>query len=342
MGVRIKDIADAANVSTATVSLVLNNKPGISESTRKKVLLVQRGLNRDLKKKKSFSETRIGTIRFLKIFRHGHVLSQDHDAFVLRYIEGAEKEARLNGFNLDINSVYLDEMADVLKLIEESSANGLVVLATELSDKDMFFFEGLNIPVVYIDAILNHRRFDFVDMNNTAAVHLIIKYFIDHGHKKIGLIESPVEAKNLELRSLEYPKALERYGIPFNKDYVYSVDSTFDGAYKDMVKILRKKPSLPTAIFSTNDIMAYASIKALKEFGIRVPEDISIIGFDDLPICTIMEPPLTTMHVSQSQIGKMAVRLIINRIDETLTAPSIQISIGGEIVERKSVRHIDI
>jgi DNA-binding LacI/PurR family transcriptional regulator len=337
MNVRIKEIAAAANVSTATVSLALNNKPGISEATRDKILQISEQLRQDKRKLHSFSAKKTGTIKFLKIFSHGHVLSSDHESFIFRYIDGIEQEARENGFNLDITSTTISNLDNTIKLINNSPINGLIVLATELTDKDLTSFESLNIPVVFIDAILNHKCFDFVDMNNTEAVYQIVKYFSDHNHGKIGMIQSPVEAKNLQLRSQEFPKALEYYGIHYNPEFVYTIDSTFEGAHEDMVKILQTNPQLPTAIFSTNDLMAYASIKALREFGVRVPEDISIIGFDDQPICTVMDPQLTTMKISQRQIGKMAVRLLKNRISSIFDAPSIQISISGELIQRNSV-----
>ena len=340
MAVKIKDIAEEASVSTATVSLVLNNKPGISDSTRKKVFVAQKRLSRDLEKKKSFSETRTGTIRFLKIYRHGHVLSPDHESFVLRYIDGAEQEARTNGYSLEISTIHLDETADVINVLDEAQINGLVVLATELSNHDISLFEKINTPVVFIDAILMHSQFDFVDMNNVSSVHQVVKYFVENNHTKIGIIESPVEAKNLEIRSLEFPKALERFSIPYRKEFVYTIDSTFDGAYRDMLEILKMNPELPTALFSSNDLMAYAAIKAFTESGVRVPEDVSIIGFDDLPLCSVMEPQLTTIRISQREIGKMAVRLIIDRMSESIVAPSVQISVGGDLVERKSVKRI--
>jgi DNA-binding LacI/PurR family transcriptional regulator len=337
MNVRIKEIAEAANVSTATVSLALNNKPGISEATRDKILQISEQLRQDKRKLHSISAKKTGTIKFLKIFSHGHVLSSDHESFIFRYIDGAEQEARENGFNLDITSTTISDLDNTIKLINNSPINGLIVLATELTDKDLTSFESLNAPVVFIDAILKHKCFDFVDMNNTEAVYQIVKYFSDHNHGKIGMIQSQVEAKNLELRSEEFPKALDYYGIQYNPEFVYTIDSTFEGAYKDMVSILQTKPQLPTAIFSTNDLMAYASIKALREFGVKVPEDISIIGFDDQPICTVMDPQLTTMKISQRQIGKMAVRLLKNRISSIFDAPSIQISISGELIQRNSV-----
>lgn len=338
MGVTIKEIAAVAKVSTATVSLALNNKAGISKATRQKILKIAQSLNEERDKQSTFAQITKGSLRFLKIIKHGHVLSRDHEVFISRYIDGSEQEARANGYNLEINVFKMPDIREIIAHIKDAPVEGLIVLGTELTDKDLKLFEHIDIPIVFIDANFDFKRFDFVDMNNMEAVFQIVNYFIEHNHQEIGLIRSPVDARNLELRYVGFQRALKYFGIPYNSKHVFTVDSTFDGAYNDMLKVLRKGTKLPTAIFSSNDLMAYASIKAFREMGIKVPEDVSIIGFDDLPMCAVMDPPLTSMRVSQRQIGQMAVQLILNRINQTFSAPSIKISIGGELVCRESVR----
>ena len=107
-----------------------------------------------------------------------------------------------------------------------------------------------------------------------------------------------------------------------------------------MLQILKKGTELPTALFSSNDLIAYACIKALKEMGVRIPEDVSIIGFDDLPMSSMMDPPLTTMKVSQRQMGQMAIQLLLGRINHTLKAPTIKVNIGGQLICRNSVKKL--
>jgi len=338
MGITIREIAAVAKVSTATVSLALNNKPGISKATRQKILKIAQSLGEERDKQSTFAQIIKGSIRFLKIIKHGHVLSRDHEAFISRYIDGSEQEARANGYNLEINTFTMPDIREIIAHIKDASVEGLIVLATELTDKDLELFENIDVPMVCIDAMFDVNKFDFVDMNNMEAVFQIINYFIKHHHQEIGLIRSPVDAINLELRYLGFQRALKYFGIPYNNKYVFTIDSTFDGAYNDILKILKKGTKLPTAIFSSNDLMAYACIKAFREMGIKVPDDVSIIGFDDLPMCAVMDPPLTTMKVSQRQIGQMAIRLILDRINRTFSVPSIKISIGGELIPRESVK----
>jgi LacI family transcriptional regulator len=338
MNITIKEIAAIAKVSPATVSLALNNKPGIREATRQKIRKIAQTLEDERNKQHAFTRITKGSIRFLKIVKHGQVLNRDHEVFISRYIDGMEQEARANGYNLEINTFKTPDVRETIAHLKDASIDGLIVLGTEFNDRDFGPFESLDIPIGILDTNFDFKNFDFVDMDNIEAVFQIIHHFIEHNHQEIGFIKSPVEVRNFELRYLGFQRALNYFEIPYNNKYVFSVNSTFDGAYHDMLQILKKGPKLPTALFSSNDLIAYACIKAFKEMGIMVPDDVSIIGFDDLPMSAMMDPPLTTMKVSQRQIGQMAIRLILGRIDCSFSAPTIKINIGGELISRKSVK----
>ncbi len=339
MGVKIKEIASAAGVSVATVSLVLNNKPGISETTRQKVLSIANSLY-EKSDNNNFLKVSKGSIRFLKIIKHGHVLNRDHDVFISSYIDGLELETRKNGYKLEINTFNSPDYHVMIDQIEGSSIDGLIVLGTELNEKDLGVFESVSIPIVIIDTCFDFQKFDFVDMDNASAVFQIINHFAESGHREIGHITSHTDCRNFELRRISFKNAIKYFKLRYNEKYIYSVDSTFNGAYNDMLRIIKKGVKLPTALFSANDIMAYGCIKAFKETGLKIPDDISIIGFDDLPMSALMDPPLTTMRVSKRQIGKIAAQLIINRINKTFSAPTIKTTVGGKMILRKSVKNI--
>lgn len=336
MNVKIKEIAEKANVSQATVSLALNNKPGISKATRQRILEIAQTLRDERQKHSLLTQQIKGSIRFLKIVKHGQVLNRDHEVFISRYIDGLEQESRQNGYNLEINT--FGDVRETLLYIKEAAIDGLIVLGTELAAQDLEAFEHVPIPVGFIDTRFDFKKFDFVDMDNIQASFQIIQHFIEHRHQEIGFIHSPVEVRNFALRYAGFRKALKHFGIPVEEKYIFSVNSTFDGAYQDMRHILQKGVQLPTALFSSNDLMAYACIKALKEQGVHVPEEVSVIGFDDLPMSTMMDPPLTTMKVSQRQIGQMAIRILSGRLDGSLSAPTIKINIGGHLIPRNSVK----
>jgi DNA-binding LacI/PurR family transcriptional regulator len=145
---------------------------------------------------------------------------------------------------------------------------------------------------------------------------------------------------NFRQREIGIKQAVKCFGLTYNEKFVYSVDSTYDGAYNDMGALLKKGAKLPTALFSSNDIIAYGCIKAIKEAGYRVPEDVSIIGFDDLPLSAVMDPPLTTMEVSKKRIGELAMRLMDNKLEMDQGMPPVKITICGRLICRKSVKNL--
>ncbi len=260
--------------------------------------------------------------------------------FISRYIDALEQEARQNGYNLEINTFQTSDIHEAIAHIKDANIEGLIVLGTELEGSDLEPFERIDIPLGFIDTRFNFKKFDFVDMDNIQAASQIVQHFIEHGHKNIGFIGSSEHARNFKLRHLGFQEALKFFGIPHEEMYTFFVSSTFDGAYRDMLDILKKGAKLPSAIFCVNDLIAYGCIKALKEINMRVPDDVSVIGFDDLPMSAMMDPPLTTLKVSQRQIGRMAIQLLLERIYDDITAPTIKISIGGRLICRKSVKSL--
>ena len=126
-------------------------------------------------------------------------------------------------------------------------------------------------------------------------------------------------------------------GIPMDNEYVFTVSTTMDGAYRDMRDYLEKKPAMPTAFFADDDMIALGCIKAFEEYGYRVPEDISVIGFDDLPFCEISTPRLTTIKVSKYEMGQMAVRRLIELIKDGNNKIHTKTQVCTELIERDSV-----
>jgi DNA-binding LacI/PurR family transcriptional regulator len=338
MAPTVKQIAEIARVSPATVSLALNNKPGVSAATRERVLAIAETL-KGAESAQTFSQLIRGSVRFLKIVKHSRIVNRDHDVFIAAYIEGMDREARKHGYNLEITHITFDQIGEFVSHLNSSSSKGLIVLGTELNARDIMGFESVNVPIVVIDTTFDFIRLDFVDMNNIEALFQIVRHFMENNHRDIGLIwGEEVEARNFELRRLAFEQALKHFGLPFDPRNIITVDSTFTEAYQGVLQHLKKGQKLPTALVCVNDLVASACLKAFKENGIRVPEDVSIIGFDNLPMCEMLDPPLTTMRVSKQQIGENAMELLIGRINHRIGAPTLKVSVGGQLVVRKSVR----
>ncbi|MFW5696129.1 MAG: LacI family DNA-binding transcriptional regulator, partial [Alkalispirochaeta sp.] len=291
---RIRDIAKLADVSIATVSLVLNNKPGVGKETRERVLELANELQyekRDTGQQLERTGTIAGTIRFLKISRHGHTVNRDHTVFISDYIDGITSGARAQNYKIEVSTFEGTPIDQIVESLRDSSdLSGAVVLGTELSRDDINAFQGNRLPLVFLDTFIDFLPFDFVDMNNQDSVYRAIEHFVANGHRLIGMVRSSVDTRNFQLRHAAFLQTMAALDLPVYHEYIFDCDSTFDGAYQDMRTALNSGSKLPPALFCTNDIIAFGVLKAIREAGYRVPEDVSVIGFDDLPTSALLDP----------------------------------------------------
>lgn len=339
MATTIKDIADRAEVSLATVSLVLNNKPGVGEATRKRVLKLAQEMQY-ISSPRASSLAEEGTVRFLQIARHGHTVNRDHKVFISDYIDGivqAGKELLCKTEVTSFNSTPMEEI--VATIHSQPELAGAIVLGTELTREDVLMFEKVSLPIVFIDTFLDYVPFDFVDMNNIDSVFKVIEHFLSYGHREIGIVRSRIRTRNFAIRDKAFREGMHALGLELHPRFAFDVDSTFDGAYQDMARQLREGAKLPTALFCANDIIAFGVLKALREMGVRVPEDVSVVGFDDLPTAALLDPPLTSIAVSKREIGSTAMRRLISRT-RNATMPPTKIVVGGTLIERESVARV--
>jgi LacI family transcriptional regulator len=339
LGVRIVDIARVAGVSPATVSLALNDKPGVGNETRRRIRSIARKLDYQPPKAAQLV-TASESICLLHIARHGHTVNRDHDVFIADYIDGLGQGSKQLGLSLEVTTFKRTPIEQIIEAAQQQPAAGLIVLGTELSAADVEAFSPVRKPLVFLDTYHEFLPFDFVDMNNEDSVFTVVSHLQARGHQRIGMVKGSFqgETRNFRLREQAFVASLARCGLPFEERFVFATDSTFHGAYDDMLGILRRGAELPTALFCSNDIIACGCLKALAAHGVRVPADVSLVGFDDLPLAEVVDPPLTTVRVSKAEIGRMAVTLLVNRIQSENSTPPVKVLIGGKLVERQSVR----
>lgn len=329
----MQDIAKAAGVSPGTVSNALNNKKGVGKETKERVLQIaqQMGYNRENKE-----ETKI--IRFVMFKKHGFVVSDT--PFFSELIEGIESECRANGLEVVVSQVIENEHSknDIKEIIKQKHIDGMLLLATEMIESDLEFFRNLDIPVVILDNYFNGADYDQVLINNTQGAYQAVKYLVDNGHKEIGCLGSSKLINNFRERYEGFQKALIETNLRINHQYEVVLEPTLEGAYRDMKEVLSDKNfKLPTAYFAFNDIIAFGAMRALKESGIKIPDQVSIIGLDDMPFCEISSPRLSTIKVYKRYIGKIAVRRLIEKIVDHDEA-TLKIEINTELIERESVK----
>lgn len=331
----MQDIAKLAGVSPGTVSNALNNRKGVGKKTKEKILKIAKemGYNKNNKEESNI-------IRFIIYKKQGYIVSDT--PFFSALIEGIEEECRTEGFELIISQIIHDDHNDVSiqEIIKQEQIAGVLLLSTEMYEEDMKIFKKLNIPVVLLDNYFNEMDLDYVLINNEQGAYQAIKYLIKNGHKEIGCLGSTIYINNFNQRYEGYKRAIIESKLSINYDYEVVLEPTLDGAYKDMKELLNNKEfKLPTAYFALNDIIAFGAIRAMQEMGIKIPEEVSIIGFDDMPFCEISSPRLSTLQVYKQYMGKTAVNRLIKKIvnkDEI----NLKIQINTKLIERDSVKNI--
>ena len=331
----LEGIARKAGVSTATVSLALNNRHGVSKKTRERIL----GIARDVGYKRRTSRaSQRGTIQFLKIIRHGRTLNEDHNVFIADYIDGITHTAKDVHLRIEFASVAGSvTMNDLLSQMEQQDVAGFAVLGTELGEEEIRSIASVQKPVVFLDTYFSFLPFDFVDMDNLESVFRVVSRLAETGHRTIGMVTSPVQVTNFRLREEAFRECLKLLGRRFEEEYLFSVDSTYQGAWQEFAGHLRAGRRLPEGLFCCNDIVGLGVARALKDAGLKVPDDVSLVGFDDLPASKHSDPPLSTIRVFKKEIGSAAVLLLRERIDHP-EKPCAKVVIGGDLVARQSIR----
>ncbi|HEY9594113.1 MAG TPA: LacI family DNA-binding transcriptional regulator [Spirochaetia bacterium] len=327
-------IAKKAGVSTATVSLALNNRRGVSRRTRERILGIAKEVG--YKKRPSRQSVR-GTVQFLKVIRHGHTLNQDHNVFIADYIDGITHKAKNVQLRVEFASATAGTpLPELISQMDQQDVAGFLLLGTELSPEDVRAFGSVQRPIVFLDTCYDFLQFDFVDMDNLDSVFLAVSRLARAGHRSIGLVTSPVNVVNFRAREEGFRKSMAYLERPVEERFIYRVDSTFQGAHEDFSAILSSGAELPEALFCCNDIVSLGVARALREAGRRIPDDMSLIGFDNLPASAQSDPPLTTIKVPNQEIGATALLLLKERI-ENPQKPCSRVLISGELIERQSV-----
>lgn len=334
----LRNVAKEAGVSISTVSLVINNKPGVSQKTRLKVISTFNQLGYQDYLSRLAKDKIQKSIQFVLYKKHGQIVSDT--PFFSSVLEGVEEQVKKIGYNLLVSYVYEGQgVMDQVKALKANNSAGLILLATEMSHQDIEPFRMMGIPLVVLDSYFEEIIDDTVVINNVQGAFMATRHLLDMGHTEVGYLRSKVLINNFFERRDGFHKALAYRKVPFHKEYEIPLGASAETAYEDMRLYLLKKPKLPTAFFADNDLIAIGAMRALREAGFRIPEDVSLIGFDDIPICTMIEVPLTTICVPKCYIGKLAVERLVDVINNG-DVSQIKVEVCTQLVERSSVRNL--
>lgn len=333
----LKDIAKEANVSVTTVSNVIhgNNKRVAKETVEKINRIIEKYNyipNMTARSLVNKSSKIIGVINYVVPEKSGNFVS---DPFHSSIIDGIEKKLREKGYYLMIRAVFSED--DLFSLLRNWNMDGLILIGLFQNN----FFDKLlnvNVPLVLIDSYMDNDKIINIGLEDCKGGYIATKYLIDKGHRNI-VFASPIIKKNgvVEERFKGYRMALEESNIPFRSENVYQQEINITEGIELGHKLsIRKDVS---AIFATADILAAGIISGLNEQGKSVPNDFSVIGFDDLFISKLSSPRLTTIHQDVQDKGKIAAESLINVIEGNLNGIR-SIILPVRLVERNSVRDI--
>lgn len=308
----LKNIAQATGLSTTTISLVLNDKP--HHISKKKCQLVK-----DLAVKMNYRPNRLAVGLIKKQSKNiGLIVPDISNAFFAEMTKGVEDIVRSNKYNLllcNSNSKNSLEL-ECINMLADSSVDGIIITMSpesygEKEQLSLAALKNLGLHAVIVDSFNEIDQFSTVSIDNFQAACTAVEYLISLGHKRIACITGPIGPKTTENRLNGYKASLKKHNIIYDESMVYYGDYHYQSGYDAVSVLLANKP---TAIFCLNDLMAYGAIKALKKQRINVPDDISIIGFDNIFFSQMIEVPLSTVSQPIYEMGKKAAQVLIDEL----------------------------
>ena len=335
----LKDIAKEAGVSTVTVSNVINgNYKKVSSATISKVNSLIKKYNyipnasaRTLAMKTS----KIIGVIIPNVMGYSNFLQSPYNAEVLGVIESV---IRQNDYYLMFRCVA--DYRDVSKTLKMWNVDGAIFLGMFAHDVVEVLKQN-TLPTVFLDTYVPNLSITNIGSDDFKGGYIATKYLLNHNHSQIAFVSPDVTTPGvMQERFNGYCKALEEKGIPLNNDFMFYSDVSYEYGVRVGKTIADKLKSI-TAIFATADIIALGIIEGLRLNGYRVPDDISIIGFDNIPTCDYSFPRLTTINQNISLKAKMAANLILKKLDPHESASSNSINVDVEIIERQSVKYLN-
>ncbi|EJY0697591.1 TPA: substrate-binding domain-containing protein [Vibrio parahaemolyticus] len=329
----MKDIAKLAGVSTSTVSHVINKTRFVSEEISERVNNAAKELN-------YYAPSALA--RSLKVNRTktiGMLVTTSTNPFFGEVVKGVERSCYHKGYSLILCNTEGDNerMRQSINTLLQKRVDGLILMCSSLEGERIDVFERYpDIPVVVMDWGPMLFTSDKIQDNSLRGGYLAAKYLIDCGHTEIGCITGPLIKHQAQMRYEGYKRAMNEAGLEFNANWIIESDFECEGGYQAFKK-MTERGTLPSSIFVSNDMMAMGVINAANELGIKVPDDLSIIGYDDIHIAKFMSPSLTTIHQPKYRLGQAAVETLVRRLDDKSNEAQV-VQLEPTLVVRNSVK----
>jgi LacI family transcriptional regulator len=329
MSATIKEVALEAGVSIATVSRVFNDSPLVNIRTRKKVKKIARDL-------KYFPNANARSLSRRKTDTFGVILPDLFGEFFSEVIRGADQTAQKKLYNLLLSSSHNNpaEIADALNAMK-GRVDGIIIMSPLVSADALNQNLPTTLPAILLNCVVEDDAYDSIIIDNYIGAQKVVTHLIQHGHDRIAIIKGSDENYEASERLRGYRAALQSGGCNALPALEIEGDFSEESGYAVVNRILSMKPE-PTAIFASNDSMAIGAIKALHDRGIAIPDDVALVGFDDIPIVRYMKPALTTVNVPIHEMGKLAVEKLIQAVEGKNNHTKERIVFPTKLVIRES------
>ena len=330
----ISDVARKAGLSLSTVSLVINNRGYVSSETREAVQKVVRELSyHPTRSARGLASKTSGNI--------GFILSEEHfsqaEPFYTRIFLGTEFEARDHNFYILLTTVgdQFDPDAYVPRFLLERNVDGIII-AGKVNEKLISYIDSLDLPIVFVDYEMKRAHHSAVLIDNWRGATLAVEHLLALGHKRVAFIGGDIRHPSITDRYEAYRNTLHQAGIFLEESYeVTDEEATSVAGGASAAERLFASGAKPTAIFAANDAMAIGCMRHLKSRGIRIPQDVAIVGFDDVDMSSHIDPHLTTIRVLKEEMGKIAVQRVVDCINDK-TKIVVTTHVPVELIVRES------
>jgi len=335
----IEDVARKASLSISTVSLVINNKKNVSDKTRQKV---QKAIDElgyhPHRGARGLASSLTGNI--------GFILSHDHfslaEPFYTKIFLGAEFAARDLNYYVLLTTVSSQKRPKngIPRFLLERNVDGIII-AGKVSEQLVTSIEQFDIPIVLIDYTFPRKDLSNVCIDNTGGVRLAVRHLVEQGYTDIGFVGGDLEHPSIRERLSAYRATMEENGLPVDEKIISTgeADTGHENGFSAIAR-MHKGNRLPAAIFAANDAMAIGCMQYLKSVSQRIPEDVAVIGFDDIEMSSHVEPHLTTVRVFKEEMGKLGVKRLVEMIkSKTNTIVSIRVPVQFMVRDSTVIQH---
>ncbi|WP_075831752.1 LacI family DNA-binding transcriptional regulator [Deinococcus marmoris] len=322
--VTIQEVAQAAGVSIGTVSRALRQQPGVSEVTRAQVTRVAQTLGYDMAK------LRAGKLRRISFVLHRRNIGAGGNPFYSHVLHGVEDECRARGLTLHFTS--LDNGDDVAELMQRNGTDGLLCVGF-VEDDLLEQLRALDLPLVLVDLLA--PGLPSVNSDNVGGARQAVTHLLTRGRRRVAFIDGP-DHPSIRARRLGYRQALYDAGVP--ADPALEVCAGPEGTTAEVtaaMHALLALPQPPDAVFAFNDASAIGAMYACQAAGLKVPQDLAFVGFDDVSAAAQTAPPLTTLRVNKEALGARGVQLLLERAALAQTELPVELIVRASSGERR-------